>query len=520
MNFIKENFRVWGQEDIDNQNALSSIAKRLEKLLKDNNVDYDKIDFDIFDHGFSIIVEGADNLDETIELIENELGFYSFQHDGDLVIDVSQEYEDEDGDIYTRVSREYLEEAKTSDKCALCGKEILGYGNNGQPLVNGRVCDDCNKEVIKARISNLKESNSESSDIAYHGTNTNTETILKDGFKGESVFFSDDKYDAEGYGIHIIGVKNINSLSLYELSEDELSNINEVIENVKSTRNYDGVKYRYSKDRPYNYEISDIVNLNKLERFNADEEDSLKEIYPLNQLTEKVAVDYINLTDEQKSKLINQVRNFFKRNSRAYVLPSIDSDILEFITDLYIIDNQIDLEDKLADDFGITFPKGNLFNILHQFEEPEEDSDYFDESVNQLKDMADKAKKKQKGLGAFVKLDAGNVEQNVATFNANMTPNIGEDLELSDEEIIEPRTINIKHELRNHDMDNEESFGNLSDMYEFLESELSIDDKKNIISFMLKGDYDSISKSLNDKIDNKLDSELGDLDRYVDKNYR
>lgn len=299
------------------------------------------------------------------------------------------------GDNVKLVKENANESKSDSNKCALCGKEFKGYGNNGQPLVDGTVCDECNVEVIKARIN-------------------------------------------------------------------------------KS-----------------------------------------------NKLTEKVAVDYINLTDEQKSKLINQVRNFFKRNSRAYVLPSTNSDILEFISDLYIIDNQIDLEYTLADDFGITFPKGNLFKILHQFEEPkEEDSDYFDESVNQLKDMADEAKKKQKGLGAFVKLDAGNVEQNVATFNANMTPNIGEDLELSDEEVIEPRTINIKHELRNHDMDNDESFGNLSDMYEFLESELSIDNKKNIISFMLKGDYDSISKLLNDKIDNKLDSELGDLDRYVDKNYR
>ena len=43
-------------------------------------------------------------------------------------------------------------------KCALCNKEIQGYGNNGQPLVDDKVCDECNKEVIKARLSNLKES--------------------------------------------------------------------------------------------------------------------------------------------------------------------------------------------------------------------------------------------------------------------------------------------------------------------------------------------------------------------------
>lgn len=37
-------------------------------------------------------------------------------------------------------------------KCKLCKKEIIGYGNNGEPLVKGQVCDDCNKKVILARL--------------------------------------------------------------------------------------------------------------------------------------------------------------------------------------------------------------------------------------------------------------------------------------------------------------------------------------------------------------------------------
>ena len=51
-----------------------------------------------------------------------------------------------------------IKENTKINKCALCKKEIKGYGNNGQPLTNGRVCDQCNKEVIKARLSNLTES--------------------------------------------------------------------------------------------------------------------------------------------------------------------------------------------------------------------------------------------------------------------------------------------------------------------------------------------------------------------------
>ena len=37
-------------------------------------------------------------------------------------------------------------------KCELCGNEIQGYGNNGRPLVEGKVCDDCNWKVISERL--------------------------------------------------------------------------------------------------------------------------------------------------------------------------------------------------------------------------------------------------------------------------------------------------------------------------------------------------------------------------------
>lgn len=42
-------------------------------------------------------------------------------------------------------------------KCALCKNDIIGYGNNGQPLVNGQVCDECNKKVILARLKECHE---------------------------------------------------------------------------------------------------------------------------------------------------------------------------------------------------------------------------------------------------------------------------------------------------------------------------------------------------------------------------
>lgn len=43
-------------------------------------------------------------------------------------------------------------------KCALCDKEIKGYGHNGQPYCKGRVCDWCNTNiVIPTRILMLKK---------------------------------------------------------------------------------------------------------------------------------------------------------------------------------------------------------------------------------------------------------------------------------------------------------------------------------------------------------------------------
>lgn len=37
-------------------------------------------------------------------------------------------------------------------RCSICRGQFMGYGNNGAPLVNGRVCDLCNMFVIQHRI--------------------------------------------------------------------------------------------------------------------------------------------------------------------------------------------------------------------------------------------------------------------------------------------------------------------------------------------------------------------------------
>lgn len=43
-----------------------------------------------------------------------------------------------------------------TNTCAICEADIEGYGHNGRPVVNDRVCNFCNDfEVIPARIKNM-----------------------------------------------------------------------------------------------------------------------------------------------------------------------------------------------------------------------------------------------------------------------------------------------------------------------------------------------------------------------------
>ena len=40
--------------------------------------------------------------------------------------------------------------------CKLCSRHYDDYGNNGQPLCKGRVCDECNEKVIDYRMIDIQ----------------------------------------------------------------------------------------------------------------------------------------------------------------------------------------------------------------------------------------------------------------------------------------------------------------------------------------------------------------------------
>ena len=44
------------------------------------------------------------------------------------------------------------------EKCIICNTQIKGWGNNANPVQNGRCCNDCNTEVvIPYRIEAMKK---------------------------------------------------------------------------------------------------------------------------------------------------------------------------------------------------------------------------------------------------------------------------------------------------------------------------------------------------------------------------
>lgn len=40
------------------------------------------------------------------------------------------------------------QEAEEKHICSICNKEYVGYGNNAQPVNDGRCCDKCNLNIV------------------------------------------------------------------------------------------------------------------------------------------------------------------------------------------------------------------------------------------------------------------------------------------------------------------------------------------------------------------------------------
>lgn len=218
--------------------------------------------YDLFDEEGNVTSEIEESLQEDTHLVDS---YYMVDVDNDIK-----------GDHLTREeARELAKEFKDSFEDYIYITRNATYDtDNGRDVDYEDIVNIDKREgelvthVDKFNIFNECLTEDIIRTVAYHGTKDSNiaKDILENGFKGDSIFLSEDEYDAQGYGWYTIKVEDIDSLNLYVLDGDELDKINAVAEDVKNTRNYDGIKYRYSDEHPYNYEIFDIVNLNKLPR--------------------------------------------------------------------------------------------------------------------------------------------------------------------------------------------------------------------------------------------------------------
>ena len=51
--------------------------------------------------------------------------------------------------------------------CSICNNNIEGFGNNAQPVNDGRCCDDCNILVIIERIEEMSNDPGEISPFIF-----------------------------------------------------------------------------------------------------------------------------------------------------------------------------------------------------------------------------------------------------------------------------------------------------------------------------------------------------------------
>lgn len=127
----KEDLRGWGDEEIANQNALSSIAEAIKQSFNEAGITYGAFDFDIFDTGSTICIQGVENPQEVIEFLEENFEFPVVDEgENYVVIDTIQEYEDEDGKVQTRINTNYLtneEPDEDAEKLARIKEEIYYY---------------------------------------------------------------------------------------------------------------------------------------------------------------------------------------------------------------------------------------------------------------------------------------------------------------------------------------------------------------------------------------------------------
>lgn len=145
---VEENSHFGDDFDIDS--GIERVADTIEKYLGNYTPSY----LDQF--GDCVITiywdEFSDN--DMKMLIEDNIFAMSVRdtlYDRGVIVNLSGFLVYDDG-VYVTVDYDKMFNKVKTNVCCICGKTYEGYGNNADPLANGRCCDECNADVIKRRV--------------------------------------------------------------------------------------------------------------------------------------------------------------------------------------------------------------------------------------------------------------------------------------------------------------------------------------------------------------------------------
>lgn len=490
---IKEDLRVWGQEDIDDQNALSSIAKELKKLYDKNNITYDSIDFDIFDYGMNIIVRNVpeDDKDMSIDIIELDLGYSVEESGDDLIIDVSQQYEDENGDIRTRVSREYLDEKlNNSEKMiqalytipeqeALIKKAHTASNDKKETMIKIFADNSFDEDDVNDFKQLLEDGDSE----FYFSLDTLIRDMIIDAIaevlgeidpkedEGLTENYIDKyviTYEKNGRQFFWNGVLNIEDAELYTKSEAE-NKLAKVVEETKAQITYyENKTAQYKDDSPSLYvdfidEYKEFIDTAKVKKVNVSVNLSEKKSNDSNES----CIKKLDAGDVEKGV------KFFNSTTQ-----SISEDITK---------------DKLTKEY--------IEEILKDYPNSiylEETDEINSSNAHEIADIAEK-------LG----LDRDDYSHDITGYHIdidNLRDAVKEDFK-SDMDKLDNKEINISDALINIDMEDPDTLGYLSSIYDMVKYDLTDNEKLDLVNAINDHDLDKIGSLLTNK------------QRQIDRNY-
>lgn len=482
MRFIEEDFRVWSQEDIDNQNALSSIAKELKKLYDENDVTYDSIDFDIFDYDMNIIVRNVpeDDKDMSIDIIESDLGYPVEEKGDDLIIDVSQQYEDENGDINTRVSREYLDECLTEN---YIDKYVITYEKNGRRFFwNGVLNIEDAELYTKSEAENKLAKIVEETKAAIADYN---DKIAQDKDNSHSLY--SDFIDEYKELMDTAKIKKVNvSVDLSESGKKASFAI--PTDKMDESTSKKDITYYIKKIKK---QVRDELEYGEAS-FDLDDKEEFKKI-TIEDFPELAGDDKV--IDTLWDTYLDEVQNYSLDESKTCIKSNagdVQKGVEFFNSTTQSISEDI-TKDKLTKEY--------IEEILKDYPNSiylEETDEINSSNAHEIADIAER-------LG----LDRDDYSYDITGYYIdidNLRDAVKEDFK-SDMDKLDSREINIGDALINIDMEDPDTLGYLSSIYDMVKYDLTDNEKLDLVN------------AINDHDLDKIESLLTNKQRQIDRNY-